>query len=83
MEYAGGTYISQVKASSPKSASVKWAQHIDVNQVRGLGEKSKLMLIKEIKNRNPTPINDVLNTWCVWLDIRGKSALVNFVQTEL
>lgn len=47
MEYVGQTYISQVKAPSPKSACVKWAQSLDVSRVKGLGGKSRQFLILE------------------------------------
>ncbi len=82
MEYAGGTYISQVKALSPKSACVKWAQNLDVSQVSGLGGKSKASLIDRMKDESPTPIDGVLNTWCAGALIRGELALINFVLTE-
>jgi hypothetical protein len=82
MEYAGGTYISQAKASSPKLACVKWAQSLDVSQMSGLGGKSKESLIEQMKDESPTPIDGVLNTWCASALIRGDLVLVNFVLTE-
>ena len=82
MEYAGGTYISQVKAPSPKSACVKWAQGLDVSQVSGFGGKSKELLIGHMRDESPVSINGVVNTWCASALIRGELALINFVQTE-
>ena len=82
MEYAGGTYISQVKASSPKSACVKWAQQLDDSQVNGLGLKGKESLIEQMKEESPIALDGISNTWCNSVLIRGKLALINLVRTE-
>lgn len=82
MEYAGGTYISQVKASSPKSACVKAAQSLDASQVSGLGPRSKESLIEQMKEDAPVPLSGLLNAWCKSALIRGEYALINLVQTE-
>jgi len=82
MEYAGGTYVSQVVAASPKSACVKWAQGLDVSQVGGLGQKSKESLIDEMKTEPPTAIDGLCNSWCATSRIRGGLALINIVRTE-
>ena len=82
MEYAGGSYVSQVKASSPKAACVKWAKALDAGKVVGLGQSSKLALIKEIKEEVPVAIQNTLGVWCVTVLVRGKLALITFVQTE-
>ena len=82
MEYAGGTYISQVRASSPKSACVKWAQSLDISQVNGMGLTSKKQLIKEMKDESPVALDTILNAWCKSALIRGELALINIVQTE-
>ena len=82
MEYAGGTYVSQVTASSPKSACVKWAQEMDAAQVSGLGRKSKETLIEEMKAEAPVALDGLANSWCATARIRGGLALINIVQTE-
>jgi hypothetical protein len=82
MEYAGGSYVSQTKASSPKSACVKWAQELNVSVVEGLGQRSKSALVKEMKEGKPTPINTTLNVWCTTALIRGKVAIITLIQTE-
>lgn len=83
MEFAGGTYISQVNASSPKSACVRWAQELNVREIEGLGGKSQEMLVVEMKDVDPIPLNGVSNVWCVRAYIRGKFPLINFVQTDV
>ncbi len=82
MEYAGGTYLSQIKASSPESACVKWAQKLDESQVKGLGLKGKESLIEQMKEESPVALDGVLNAWCNTALVRGKLALINLVRTE-
>lgn len=82
MEFKGGTYISQVEASSPSAACVNWAESLDVSKIFGLGLKGKDDLIKYAKEEAPVALRDTLNTWCLRHTIRGRSALINLVQTE-
>ena len=82
MDYAGGTYISQVNASSEKSACVKWAQKHDVSAIQGLGQKGKQSLIQQMKDESPVALTATVNAWCTGAFIRGKYALINLVRTE-
>ena len=82
MEYAGGTYISQVNAPSEKSACVKWAQKLDVSEVQGLGLKAKESLVQQMKDESAVPLTGIVNAWCTSATIRGKSALINLVRTD-
>jgi hypothetical protein len=82
MDYAGGTYISQVKAPSPKSACVKWVQKLDHSQVKGLGLKGKESLIEQKTEESPVTLDGMLNAWCASAHVRGRLALINLVQTE-
>jgi hypothetical protein len=82
MEYAGGTYVSQLHAASPKSACVKWAQGLDVSQVCGLGRRSQESLIAAMREEVPIPLGGLSNVWCATTLIRGKLALINIVRTE-
>jgi DNA polymerase/3'-5' exonuclease PolX len=82
MDYKGGTYISQVNASSVKTACKKWAENLKVSRIVGFGTKSKEILINEIEHEEPVSINNLINVWCVSALIRGKLALVTFIRTE-
>jgi hypothetical protein len=82
MEYVGGSYVSQIKASSPKSACVKWAQKLNVSAIEGLGHRSKSALVKEMQEGKPTPIKTTLNVWCPTALIRGKVAIITLIRTE-
>jgi hypothetical protein len=81
-EYAGGTYISQVTAASPKSAVRRWAEELPADEIDDLGPASKARLIDEATAEPPAPINGLTNAWCVTALIRGKLALINFVKTS-
>lgn len=82
MDFQGGTYISQVQASSPRSACIKWAENLEINEIEGMGEKGKTKLIEEMKKELPVPLKGVINVWFTAGSIRGKSANINLVQTE-
>lgn len=82
LDFAGGTYISQVNAPSPTSASVKWAKELDISGLKGIGIKNKESLIKQIKEEQPQPLEGILNTWCMTACLRGGLALINIVQTD-
>ena len=82
MDYAGGTYISQVNAASEKSACVKWAQKLELSQIQRLGPKGQAALIQKMKNDPPVALNGTFNAWCTGAFIRGEYALINLVQTD-
>jgi hypothetical protein len=82
MEYAGGTYISQVKAPSPKSACVKGVQQIDLSEVSALGLRGKESLISQVKEESPVALVRLSNAWCKSALVRGGLVLINLVQTE-
>ena len=82
MEYADGTYLSQIKASSPKSACVKWAQKLDYWQIQGLSLKGKEPLIRQMKEASPVALDGMSNAWCNTALVRGKLVLINLVRTE-
>lgn len=53
LEYKGGTYLSQISAASPQEALMKWSERLNVNEIKGLGEKTKEQLIKDAKLEVP------------------------------
>jgi hypothetical protein len=84
MDFAGGTYISQVDAPSTTTACVKWAEELDVSGVKGIGANSKASLINQMKDeeQEPQPLNGIFNAWCTTASLRGGLALINIVRTE-
>jgi len=81
LEYKGGTYVSQVKASSPVKALTAWAEALDYTKVDGLSRSAKGKLTEEI-NQPPTPLEGVKNAWCCSALLRGHLALIHFTETK-
>jgi hypothetical protein len=82
LDFDGGTYISQVKAPSTTSACVKWAEELDIADLKGVGRKSKESLVNQMKVEEPQLLNGLSNAWCVTAALRGGLALINIIQTE-
>lgn len=83
MDYKNGTYVGQVDASDEVTACRKWAESLNVEQISGLGIKSREVLIKELRRETPILLEGLINAWCVTALIRGKLAVINIVKTEI
>ena len=86
LNYHGGTYVRQVRASSPSTAPRVWAKGLDHRDVLGLGPKSKKQLIEDMtnpesKDNGPTLVRGMKNTWCCTTILRNELVLIHFVQT--
>ncbi|HLM61438.1 MAG TPA: hypothetical protein VK308_11600 [Pyrinomonadaceae bacterium] len=81
MEYAGGTYVSQVNAENQKAACVLWAQNLKVDEIYKFGEITKSQLVEQMKAEEPTALRGVINTWFISANLRGGSAYINLVRT--
>jgi hypothetical protein len=85
LDYRGGTYISQIKASSPLKALTSWADALDYTQVQGIGSKGKVKLKETIKERivgPPTQVEGIKNTWCFSSVLHGHLVLIHITKTE-
>ena len=81
LDYRGGTYISQIRASTPKLAILKGADLLDPNEVSGLGPHSKILLRAALNESGPVRLEGLENVWCSTASIRGNLALINLVKT--
>ena len=87
MDYRGGTYISQVRAPSPRKAVWRWAKDLNPKPIYGFGERAKEQLIaelhedEELGEQFPIEVGQVVNTWCYTLLIKGQLVLINIVKT--
>ena len=81
LDYKGGTYVSQVRASSPVGALKAWTETLDHTKVKGLGLRGKRNLLEKI-NEPPTQLQGVKNIWCCSALINGELALIHFAQTK-
>jgi hypothetical protein len=87
MDYRGGTYISQVRAASPRKAVWRWANDLNPKPIFGFGAKAKEQLIAELHDDEaegeefPIAVGQAVNAWCYTLLIKGQLVLVNIVKT--
>ncbi len=81
LDYRGGTYLSQIRASSPSKAIKVWMKRLDPASIQGMGDKSKERLIQELHNEVPTAIDDLERTWCCTALVQGHLILIHFVET--
>lgn len=83
MEYQGGTYVAQARASTPRAALLAWARRLDHSAVYGLGRAGRDALIEELTNdpAPATPVRGVKHVWCGSALVRNRLMLVHFVRT--
>ena len=80
LEFAGGTYISQFRASSPDDAAVKHADYLV--GLKGMSTLSnRRRLADSLALEPPVAIEVVRKVWCCSASVRGGLALVNIVAT--
>ena len=84
MEYLGGTYMAQVRARSVAQACVKWARSLEVAEIHGLGPRGHEELVAQMTERidDLVPLDGLENAWCHGALLRGRSALINIIQTD-
>lgn len=80
LEYKGGTYISQVRAQSYKSAPKIWAEKLDTTAISQPEKDIKIKLLKSVEEEIPIPIEGISKTWCCSL-LHLNNALAHFTQT--
>ena len=73
-EYDGGTYIQQLRASSPKAALTKYTK--ETNWI------DRAVLAKSLSNETPIQIEDTVGVYCVSAILKRKLLLLNMVRTE-
>ncbi|WP_431052978.1 hypothetical protein [Roseateles sp. L2-2] len=83
MDYDGGTYISQIRATSHLAAMRKWARTRTPGEISGMGVKGFEELANAMDATDAANFNGaIVNTWCTSALVRGKLALINFVKTH-
>ncbi len=85
LEFLGGTYISQVESNNHIQALKKWATELDIKPIFGLGIKNKELLIKSLDEdwHKPVLLNGLINVWHFHANLKGGSAFLNYVKTNL
>lgn len=90
VDYAGGTYISQVSASRIDNVLAQWADDFDfvyLTKKRNPKKKSKILRRKKYVKKlieaedSPVLLRGLQNVWCTSFLIKKKSCLINIVST--
>ena len=74
-EYRGGTYISQLRASSPKEAVLRWTKLPSMPKILSAALRNI-----PADDLEPVPIGGCENVWCTSSSYRGL-LLLNIVKT--
>jgi hypothetical protein len=82
LDFDGGTYISQVAAASFTAAPAIWAKRLKSGAVKGVGGATLNELARQMTEKEPTPLTGLSHVWCTDALLRGKLALINFVETN-
>ncbi|MDH3973303.1 MAG: hypothetical protein OEV42_03390 [Deltaproteobacteria bacterium] len=84
IDYNGQSTIVQVKASTARTAAIKWAENINIKDWNGIGEKAKSELVEELKDKENSCvlIEDTVNVWCSSALVRNRLFLINIVKTQ-
>jgi len=79
-EYGGGTYISQTKARSAKSALLRWLSGSSSGEY--LPNRARSRLAKELEENAAVAVEGCKNVWC-WSASSAKGLiLVHIVLTD-
>lgn len=81
IEFAGGTYLSQVRASGPSAALRTWATTPLAAAIPGLGPAGQRRLVAEIERQVPVAVAGLAHVWCSTATVRGSLALIHVVRT--
>jgi len=80
VEFAGGTYLSQFKASTPKQALARWTEAS--TRVTGVPKKLREVMKKQLGfGDEPVAIRGLKNVWCISEEHENKLALIHIIQT--
>ncbi|MBO9203358.1 hypothetical protein J7I42_23945 [Niastella sp. MAH-29] len=84
MEYLGGTYISQIEATSKENARVIWIKTLNIEEIEGFTIADKENIIKEnFSDDDITPINQTKSVWFFMVEAKNGYGHVNMVKTKL
>jgi hypothetical protein len=82
MDYLGGTYISQVKASSIREAMSKWLRGLKIEEIEKFTREDQESLIKhDFEDEEPVLITGIKNVWNFNIRTRKGFGVVHFVKT--
>ena len=77
-DYKGGTYVSQVKATSLKAAKKAWAQQLEPQAISGFGKATHQRVITSCGAAEATQLTGLKNVWFFYV----QDFFVNVVSTN-
>jgi hypothetical protein len=82
LEYKGGTYISQVRGSSPSAGLSEWSGQLSEKDLMEWSlDRSQLARI--VAEGDLVPLQDRVSVWCLsGVDDHDEQVLVNIVATD-
>jgi len=81
LEYGGGTYISQVRATNRRTALFAWLKLLPKERFPGIGKLATEALRRAL-TEDQVAVNGLKNVWCMSCSLRRGLALINVVQTD-
>jgi hypothetical protein len=81
LDYAGGTYVSQVTAATEREALTQWTAKLSTEQIAGYASGE----VAEVYERGVhlVPLTGLKGVWCGSADGQRDLALVNVIKTAI
>jgi hypothetical protein len=80
LDYAGGTFVSQVRALNEQDALVRWMGMLSAHETVGLMSAEVVAAFRNV-NEQPVALEGLTSAWCASGSAQGGLALVNIVRT--
>lgn len=80
-DYAGGTYISQRRASTPARAVASWARSFDFSVIPRIPMAALPKFRADIASEAPVPIDGTRGVWCSSALLGRRGFLLHIVRT--
>src|SRR5436190_20537689 len=80
-DFAGGTYISQLRASTPARAVALWAKSFDFSVMSRLPIAALPEFRADITSSTPVPLDGTKGVWCSSASLGRRFLLLNIVHT--
>lgn len=82
LEFKGGTYLSQVRASSPKESKEKWAIKVYEKGDIDLSGCTKREFIKLLRDDEMVSVTTCSKVWCSTFLIFDDLGLIHIIETS-
>ena len=82
MNYLGGTYVSQVEASSKQEAINKWIRILKTDEIDKFTKKDQEVLIENnFKDEEPVVLTGMKNVWNINVRTKKGFGYIHFIKT--